>query len=140
MSKPVIVTNNEVLAAIRGADLISAKENKFPALFTLKLARIMSKLRKEAKLIGEARDVILADFTKYEGEGDDRKAVEAKNEKGEFVPNTVELTDPKAFMTAERKLLDATVELTLPLFVDKDFEGLELPTLTMETLLPFVDA
>lgn len=143
MSKPVELSNDEVLTAVEGAKQIEGREKTYPGLFTLKLSRIMSKVRKEAKLISERRDLDLADHTKYapqENEDDEKVPMPVIDEAtGKAIPNTVQLVDPKVFRAKEKALLEGKVTLTVPLFTEDEFKGLSLPFKFTEAMLPFIE-
>lgn len=128
--------NRTILDAFAGAQAI--RQHQMPGSVAVRVARLTAALRAEAAHIIEERDKILAGFTE---KGEDGKPVPVKDDAGKVLEGRVKLTDPAAFIAAEKELYDAENTVSVPVLSESDVEKItSVQPEAIEVLLPFVVA
>lgn len=139
LNKDVDIENELILGVNEGLTMIGNYEP--PPVIRIKLARIGRVVRAEAELIKDERKKLLDQYAVFDGPEDspNRRYKNLFNQKGEPIPNTVELKDKKAFTEEETKLYKAKTTLNIPLLTQEELEQMKISLQAQEALLPICE-
>ena len=130
------LTNVQVLNALQSLNTIS--QNKLPIRLAWKVTTAVRSLQDFAKSLDEPMQEIRM---KYAVRDDAGNLVEAVDEKGEKVPNTIQIPNDKIAVVNQEMndLLSITVEVSNVEFALSDFpESLELEPAVLTGLMPLI--
>lgn len=129
----VTLTNQQVLDGIGAVEVLQQGSGK--ALFKLKCARVLAKLRDEGQRVLDQVEKLKDEHMVKDAEG---KPV-PREVGGRVIEGSITFKDDKAFSAAYRELLEAPLgyELEIPVFTESELEAIEVSG-SLEGLLPLV--
>lgn len=130
------LTNNQVLTVLQGLNTLAT--NKLPIKLSWKVTTAIRELEVFAKAVEAPLQEIR---TKYALKDDTGVFLEAVNEKGEKIPNTIQIPNDKIAQLNEEtaELLNATVDVHNVNLLLTDFpDTLELEPVVLNALMPII--